>query len=69
MLHSRHVVRARCGGVLGIFSAPLADHAAPIRAIVAAHPGAKVESIVTTDSPCPDHPAFEADNCPSCSPT
>ena len=35
MLHSRFVVRSRDGEVLGIFPAPLADHAVTIRALIA----------------------------------
>lgn len=69
MLHSRFIVRSRDGEVLGMFPAPPADHAATIRALVEGHPGAEVASAVTTDIPCQDHPAYEADNCPVCTPT
>lgn len=68
MLHSRFIVRPRDGEVLGIFPAPLADHAVTIRALVEQHPGAEVEAKVTSDSPCDAHPAYEADNCPVCMP-
>lgn len=64
MLHSRVVVRSHHGEVLGIFPAPIADHAALIRALLAAHPRAEVNSVVTTDAPCRDHPAYEADKLP-----
>ena len=67
MLHSRFVVRSRLGEVLGIFPSPLADHAAAMRDLIDAYPGAAVESTVTSDSPCRFHPAYEADNCPACS--
>lgn len=68
MLHSRFVVRSRDGEVLGIFPAPLADHAVTIRALIAQHPGADVDARVTSDAPCDAHPAYEADNCPVCTP-
>lgn len=68
MLHSRFVLRSRDGEVLGIFPAPLADHAASIRVLIEDNPGAEVDASVTTDNPCHDHPAYEADNCPACVP-
>jgi hypothetical protein len=66
MLHSRYEVRDRDGGLLGIYPAPISDHAEEVRALIEAHPGAKVTSTVTTDRACAAHPAYEADNCPIC---
>ena len=65
-LHSRFEVRSREGSLLGIFPAPISEHAEEVRALIAAHPGAEVRSKVTSDNPCEEHPAFEADNCPAC---
>lgn len=66
MLHSRFIVRSGTGEVLGIFPAPISDHAEEIRALFSKHPGAEIKSMVTTDTPCALHPAYEADNCPAC---
>lgn len=65
-MHSRFVVRSTSGELLGIFPAPMADHADSIRALIANHPGAKVKSEVTVENACGRHPAFEADNCLVC---
>jgi hypothetical protein len=65
-MHSRFEVRGRGGELLGIFPAPIADHADAVRALIEAHPGAEVRSTVSVESPCADHPAYEADNCPIC---
>lgn len=67
-MHTRFEVRSATGDLLGIFPAPVADHAEQIRALIAGHPGADVKPVVTLDDPCPNHPAYEADNCPSCGP-
>ncbi len=65
-MHSRLLVRAPSGEILGIFSPPLTDHAESIRALIAAHPGAEVKSEVWPENPCPLHAAFEVDYCPTC---
>jgi hypothetical protein len=65
-MHTRYEVRSRSGELLGIFPAPIADHADQVRALIADHPGAEVKPAVSIDSPCPEHPAYEADNCPVC---
>lgn len=65
-MHSKTVVRSRSGELLGVFPSPISDHAAQIRDLVARHPGSSTESVVTLDAPCPDHPAYESDNCPLC---
>lgn len=65
-MHTRFEVRAREGELLGIFPAPLAECAEQVKALIAAHPGAEVKSVVTLDDPCAAHPAYEADNCPTC---
>lgn len=66
MLHSRFVVRSREGVLLGLFPAPLAEHALEIRDLIDSNPGAEVKSAVSTDDPCSAHPAYEVDNCPVC---
>ena len=65
-LHSRFEVRDRDGSLLGIFPAPISEHAEEVRALIAKHPGAEVRSTVSLDNPCSEHPAYEADNCPIC---
>lgn len=65
-MHSRIEVRTRDGELLGIFPAPIADHAEDVKALVERHPGAEVRSTVSPDSPCAEHPIYEADNCPIC---
>lgn len=65
-MHSRFEVRNRDGQLLGIFPAPISDHADSVRALVADHPGAEVHSTVSLDDPCAEHPAYEADYCPIC---
>lgn len=51
------------GELLGIF--PKGELLA-VKALVQQHPGAQVKAVVTIDSPCPAHPAYEADYCPAC---
>jgi hypothetical protein len=65
-MHSRFEVRSRTGELLGIFPAPISEHAESVRALIAANPGAEVKPKVTIDNPCAEHPAYEADNCPVC---
>lgn len=65
-MHSRFEVRSRDGELLGIFPAPISDHADAVRALIDDHPGAEVHSTVSLDDPCAKHPAYEADNCPAC---
>jgi hypothetical protein len=65
-VHSRFEVRNRNGDLLGIFPAPISEHADAVRRLIDANPGAEVTPKVTVDDPCRDHPAFEADNCPRC---
>lgn len=65
-MHSRFVVRDTNGELLGIFPGPLAQHAAAIKSLIVDHPGAHVKSAVTVENPCPQHQAFEVDNCPAC---
>lgn len=62
-MNSTYQVRTATGELLGIFGAgSLLD----VKALVQANPGAVVKSVVTIDSPCHSHPAFEASNCPAC---
>ena len=68
-MHSRFEVRSRDGELLGIFPAPITDHADAVRALIADHPGAEVRSTVSVDEPCSEHPAYEAHNCPACGTT
>ena len=63
-MHSRFEVRGRDRELLGIFPAPLTDHADQIKTLIRQHPGAEVTPVVTLDNPCPRHDAYEADNCP-----
>lgn len=65
-LHSRFEVRGRDGALLGIFPAPISDHADAVRALIEKNPGAEVRSTVSPDSPCAEHPAYEGGNCPIC---
>lgn len=65
-MSTRTVIRSRQGTVLGIFPAPLSDHADHVRALVAKNPGCKHESISSVDDPCPTHPSYEAAYCPLC---
>lgn len=67
-MHSRYEVRSREGELLGIFPAPLTDHADQIKKLIGQHLGAEVAPIVTLDNRCPRHDAYEADNCPHCAP-
>ena len=60
-------VTDQAGGLLGIF--PKSELTA-VKALVSAHPGSHVRPVVTiTGATCAAHPAFEADNCPSCGTT
>lgn len=63
MTSTRLQVRSTSGELLGIF--PKGEMAA-VKALVAQHPGASVKVTVSIDSPCHLHPAYSADNCPSC---
>ena len=63
MTTTRLQVRSTSGELLGIF--PKGEMAA-VKALVAANPGAEVKVTVAADSPCHLHPAYAADNCPSC---
>lgn len=65
-MHTRFEVRSRKGELLGIFPAPITDNLDAIRALIEKHPGARVRSTVSVDNPCAEHPAYEADNCPTC---
>jgi len=65
-MHSHFEVRTAVGELLGIFPAPIAQHAEQVRALIADHPGAEVKSVVSVETPCPVHRVFEADNCPAC---
>lgn len=65
-MHTRFEVRTRDGELLGIFPAPISDHAEDVRALIANHPGADVKPVVTLDNPCSEHPAYESGNCPIC---
>lgn len=65
-MHSRFEVRGRGGELLGIFPSPISDHAEQIKTLIADHPGAEVRSVTSLENPCPDHRAYEADNCPVC---
>ncbi|WP_435769719.1 hypothetical protein [Nocardioides sp. SYSU DS0651] len=65
-MHSRFEVRSRDGNLLGIFPAPISEHAEEVRALIDKHPGADVKPVVTLDNPCAKHPAYEAENCPAC---
>lgn len=65
-MHTRFEVRARTGELLGIFPAPIEDHAEAVRALIADNPGADVKPAISIDDPCPEHPAYEASNCPVC---
>lgn len=56
-------VTRRNGEILGIF--PKTERTAAY-ALAGATPGASVKPVVSIDNPCATHPAFEADNCPSC---
>lgn len=68
-MHSRFEVRSRDGELLGIFPSPISEHAEEVRALIAKHPGADVHATVIVDNPCPEHKAYEADNCPACEPS
>lgn len=63
---TRFEVRTRSGELLGIFPGPISDHADQIRALIADHPGAAIKPVVAVDDPCSHHPAYTADNCPTC---
>lgn len=65
-MHTSYEARSRTGELLGIFPGPLMDCVEDIRALVAANPGAEVKPRVEASEPCRDHPAYEANNCPSC---
>ncbi len=65
-MNSRFEVRNRDGKLLGIFPAPISEHAERVRALIEDHPGADVKPVVTLDNPCAEHTAYEADNCPLC---
>lgn len=53
--------------VIGIFAkTDDGSHWADIKALVSANPGAEVKPVVSSDNACTEHPAFDADNCPSC---
>ncbi|MBF4770278.1 hypothetical protein ISU10_21085 [Nocardioides agariphilus] len=65
-MHTRYEVRSREGELLGIFPTPITDNFEAVRALIEKHPGAEVRSTVGVDNPCSEHPAYEADNCPTC---
>ncbi|MFC4785363.1 hypothetical protein ACT8ZV_12870 [Nocardioides sp. MAHUQ-72] len=65
-MNTRFEVRSARGELLGIFPAPISDHAEAVRSLITDHPGADVRPVVSIDDPCAAHPAYEASNCPAC---
>jgi hypothetical protein len=65
-MHTRYEARSQAGELLGIFPGPLMDCVEDVRALVANNPGAEVRPRTTASEPCPDHPAYEANNCVRC---
>lgn len=62
-MNTSYRVTSTAGELLGIF--PKGELAA-VKALVDANPGASIKPVVTITNACSQHPAFEADNCPSC---
>lgn len=62
-MNTSYRVTSAAGHLLGIF--PKSELAA-VKTLVEANPGAQVKPVVTIDSPCTEHAAYEADNCPLC---
>lgn len=60
-MNTSYHLTSPAGRVVGIY-ATLAE----VKVAFRANPDATVTPVVTTDTPCAKHAAFEADNCPSC---
>ena len=63
MTTTSYRVTSKAGELLGVF--PQGELMA-VKSLVDANPGAEVKVAVSISNPCPEHSAFEADNCPTC---
>lgn len=56
-------VTSSTGQLLGVFPQ---GSLLSVKSLVEANPGAQVKTVTSISNPCANHPAFEADNCPTC---